>query len=284
VSDGERIRPRFELEDRPMSRLEPEALPAVLEPTVRGGSGRLATAGVALLVVGLTALQAGNFVADQFARSAPLGWVTLGVAAGGFGLVGAGVWRELRGLFAVRSVDQLRAAFADPARVRDAARHWLRELPEGPALLPAIEATNDPDAILALLRAGPAATLRAQAEALGRGAALQVFAAGAAIPSPAFDALLVAWRGARLVRQIAELHGLRPGLLGTLSLLRRTALSAATVLATDVAADAMARALLSNPLFGRLAGDVAGAGVAARRMVVLARVTEAACSPLERIR
>ena len=280
---SDRVRPRFELEAQPVSRLEPEPLPAVLDPRVGVGAGRLATAGVALLVVGLPALQAGNFVADQFARAPALGWATLGVAVGGFGLLGAGVWRELRGLFAVRSVDRLRAGFADPARVRDAARLWLRELPEGPALLPAIEATNDPDAILALVRAGPAATLRAQAEALGRGAALQVFAAGAAIPSPAFEALLVAWRGARLVRQIAELHGLRPGLLGTLSLLRRTALSAATVLASDVAADAMARALLSNPLFGRLAGDVAGAGVAARRMVVLARVTDAACSPLERV-
>ena len=50
-----------------------------------------------------------------------------------------------------------------------------------------------------------------------------------------------------------------------------TAASAATVVAADVAANTLANAVLSNPIFERLAGDVAGAGVAARRMVVLAR-------------
>ena len=87
---------------------------------------------------------------------------------------------------------------------------------------------------------------------------MQVFAATAAMPSPALDALLVGWRGVALVRQIAELHGLRPGLLGTLALLRRTAMSAAGVAATDIAVDAATRAVLSNPLLQHLAGDVAG--------------------------
>jgi uncharacterized membrane protein YcjF (UPF0283 family) len=109
---------------------------------------------------------------------------------------------------------------------------------------------------------------------------VQVFAATAAMPSPALDALLVVWRGTRLVRQVAELHGLRPGLIGTLGLLRRTAMAAAGVAATDMALDAAARAALSNPLLQHLAGDVAGAGVAARRMVVLTRAASAACSPL----
>jgi hypothetical protein len=40
------------------------------------------------------------------------------------------------------------------------------------------------------------------------------------------------------------------------------------------------RTLLSNPIMERLASDVAGAGVAARRMIVLARATAAACSPV----
>nr|WP_283949669.1 DUF697 domain-containing protein [Limobrevibacterium gyesilva] len=122
--------------------------------------------------------------------------------------------------------------------------------------------------------------MRARSEALGREAAVQVFAATAAIPSPSLDGLLVGWRGARLVRQVAVLHGMRPGLLGTLGLLRRTVFSAAAVAAADLAADTAARALLSNPLLQHLAGDVAGAGVAARRMIVLGRVAAAACSPV----
>ncbi len=275
-----RIRPRFELEEQAIARLEPETLPVPLPPARGPGTLGLAASGVAVLVLGLAALDAGNFVAAQFDRSAALGWVTLGVAVAGFGLLGAAAWRELRGLFGLRRVDRLRAELADPAQVKRAALGWLATLPEGAALAEAVAATNEPAAILALLRAGPVANLRGRADALGRAAALQVFTVAAAVPSPALDGLLVGWRGVRLVRQVAELHGMRPGLFGTLALLRRVAFGAAGVVATDFAADAMTRALLSNPLVERLASDVAGAGVAARRMIVLARVAAAACSPL----
>jgi uncharacterized membrane protein YcjF (UPF0283 family) len=200
----------------------------------------------------------------------------------GFGLIGAGIWRELKGLLGLRTVDKLRADLAtgDVASARSPLRQWLAGLPEGQAAAAAVETLNDPDSIRALLRSGPLATLRARSDALGRTAAMQIFAATAAVPHPVFDGLLVAWRGTRLVRQVAELHGLRPGLLGTLSLLRRTALSAAGVVATDLALNTVSSAVLSSPLLQHLAGDVAGAGVAARRMIVLARATAAACSPL----
>jgi putative membrane protein len=276
-----RVRPRFELETQTVARLEPAALPAAATdaPSPRGGVG-LAGAGACVLVLGFSVLDAANFVASQFERGPLLGWLTLGVALSGFGLLAGAAWREFSGLFGLRHVDRLRAALADPARVHAAALEWLATLPEGAALAGAVRAANDPDAILALLRAGPVASLRARADQLGRAAALQVFSVAAAVPSPALDGLLVGWRGVRLVRQIADLHGLRPGLFGTFSLLRRVALSAASVVATDVAADVAMRTLLSNPILERLASDVAGAGVAARRMIVLARATAAACSPL----
>jgi putative membrane protein len=275
------VRPRFELEEQKIARLEPEALPVVPPgtPGPRGGAG-LAAAGAATLVLGFSVLDAGNFVAAQFGRGPVLGWLTLGVALGGFGLLGLSAWRELSGLFGLRRVDRLRAALADPARTQAAALEWLATLPDGAALAGAARATDDAAAILALLRAGPVASLRARADQLGRAAALQVFTVAAAVPSPALDGLLVGWRGVRLVRQVAELHGLRPGLLGTFSLLRRVAFAAAGVVATDLAADVATRTLLSNPLLERLASDVAGAGVAARRMLVLARATAAACSPV----
>ena len=274
-----RIRPRFELEE-PMARLEPAALPVPAAAGAPPGTLGLATGGVALLVLGFAALDAGNFVASQFARGAVLGWATLAVALGGFGLLGLAAWREVSGLVGLRRVDRLHAALADPVRARAAALAWLATLPDGAAVAEPVRVTNDPDAILALLRAGPVASLRARADQLGRAAALQVFTAAAAVPSPGLDGLLVGWRGVRLVRQIAELHGLRPGLFGTLALLRRVAFAAAGVVATDLAADVVTRTLLSNPILERLASDVAGAGVAARRMIVLARATAAACSPL----
>jgi uncharacterized membrane protein YcjF (UPF0283 family) len=274
--------PRIELEEAAAPRLD-SALPMLLSPpAAERGTLRLVLEGAGVLVLGFAALGSANFVLAQFERSATLGWLTLAVAVAGFGLIGAGIWRELRGLFALRKVDRLRQAVAagDMAALKAAIRPWLAAQPDGAALIAALAPVEDPQAALALLRAGPLADLRARADALGRSAAVQVFAATAALPSPAFDGLLVAWRGARLVRQVAELHGMRPGTLATLALLRRTMLSAAGVVAVDLATDTAARAFLSNPMLRHVAGDVAGAGVAARRMLVLARAAAVACSPV----
>jgi uncharacterized membrane protein YcjF (UPF0283 family) len=244
-----KLKPRLEFEDRLAPRLEPEQLPAIIRSAPKSGTLSVAAGGAALLVAGFAVLGSVNFVVDEFARGPILGGLTLAVALAGFGMLATAIVRELRGLFALRTVDRLRAALAQPNQARRAALEWL-------------------------------ATLRARGDALGRTAAVQTFAATAAVPSPALDGLLVAWRGTRLVREIAALYGMRPGTLATVALLRRTALSAATVMATDMATDAAARALLSNPLLAHLAGDVAGAGVAARRMIVLARAASLACAPL----
>jgi uncharacterized membrane protein YcjF (UPF0283 family) len=272
--------PRLEREAQPAPRLEaaPVAMPILAKPPA--SSLGLVTGGVAVLILGLAALQTGNFVVAQFDRASWLGWLTLVMSAFGFGLIGTAIWRELRGLLSLRHVDQLRTALADPTRAQSAARDWLGGLPNPSPTAPAVAAATDPAAIAALLRAGPLADLRAQADALGRNAALQVFAVAAAVPSPAFDGVLVGWRGLRLIREVAAVYGLRPGTLGTLALLRRTVLSAAGVMGADLAADTLARAMISNPLLQHLAGDVAGAGLAARRMILLSRAAAAACAPL----
>jgi len=197
-------------------------------------------------------------------------------------MMGAGVWRDVRGVLALRHVDGLRTDLAsgEARRIVSAAMEWAATVPGGPDLLPALRAVNDPDAVVSLLRAGPGQALRAETDRLGRTAAVQMVAGIAAMPSPALDVVLVAWRGVRLVRQVAQLYGVRPGTLGTLSLLRRTANAAVTVGAAEFAGNAAAHAILSNPLLAHLAGEVAGAGIAARRMVVLARAAAAACDPL----
>ena len=277
--------PRVIIEDRAAPRLEPE-MPSFVEPLAdpapKASGAVLALAGVAVLAIGLAALQTGNFVAEQFDRATALGVITLVVAVVGFGLLFASIARELRGLFGLARVDRLRSAFGsgDAKRIHAAARTWVATLPEAEILRPAIDAANDPDAIIALLRAGPVADLRTRSDALGRTAAVQMAAGIAATPAPALAVLLVAWRGVRLVRQVAALHGMRPGLLGTLGLLRRSVLAAGMVAGSEVAINAAAHALLSNPLLTHALGEMAGAGVAARRMILLARSTAAACSPL----
>ncbi len=276
------IAPRFELEDAPAPRLEAEAVPVLLDPRPPRSAAGLALTGAALLAAGFAALGAGNFVADQFARAAWLGWTTLGVAGVGVGVGGAGIWREVRALWSMRRVDRLRADFlsGEPGRVADAALEWAAMAPGGAGMVPALRQMNDPDAMLALLRAGPGATLRAAAEAQGRAAAVQVVAGIAAMPAAALDVVLVTWRGLRLVRQVAALYGVRPGTLGALSLLRRTLGAATMVGAAEMAANTAAHAVLSHPLLAHAAGELAGAGVAARRMVVLARAAAAACDPV----
>ncbi len=281
--------PRIEVVDAAALRLEP-GLPAVLPPELGLGdpqdagahTGKLLLAGSLVLLLGVVALGLAGFAADQFARAAWLGWATVGVGVAGFGLLGAGLWRELRALFALRSVDARRTALAsgDAHQVMAAARAWAAHVPGGDELLPALKAVNDPDAALALLRAGPSAALRARAGQLGARAAVQVAAGVAAVPSPSLDAVLVGWRGVRLVRQVAALYGVRPGLLGTLALLRRTALAATLVAGTEAAANAAMQAVLGAPILAHVLGDAAAAGVAARRMVVLARATAAACDPV----
>lgn len=274
--------PRIELEDVPATRLQAEPPTEALADPAPPRRAPLVLAGALTLAAGVGGLSLLNFVLDQFARAAWLGWTTLGVSAAGMGLLGAGVWREVRALRALRHVDGLRTDLAshEPQRIMSAAMDWAAAVPGGPALLPALRAVNDPDAALALLRAGPGQALRAEADRLGRGAAVQMVAGIAAMPSPALDVALVAWRGVRLVRQVAQLYGVRPGLLGTLALLRRTANAATMVGAAEFAGNAAAHAVLSHPLLAHLAGEMAGAGIAARRMVVLARAAAAACDPL----
>ena len=287
-----RIAPRIEAETATSARLDPPLLdPADIaglagaasspEPSP-WGMPALVLSGVAILAIGLAALQTGNFVAAEFQRSRLLGWLTLLVAVLGFAMILLGIGRELRGLLRLRSVDVIRRDLAGGdavARAR-AARHWLGEIEGGAALLAPLAALNDPDAIVPLLRAGLEAGLRARADALGRRAALQVVAGMAAAPAPALVVLLVSWRGLRLVRQVASLYGMRPGVFGTLSLVRRTALSAGATAVTEVAVNTAAHAALSTPLLAHLAGEMAGGAVAARRMLVLARATAVACTPL----
>ena len=102
----------------------------------------------------------------------------------------------------------------------------------------------------------------------------------AAAPAPALVVLLVSWRGLRLIRQTAALYGLRPGLFGTLGLLRRTAVAAGATAVTEAAVNTATHAVLSTPILTHLAGEMAGGAVAARRMVVLGRAACVACSPV----
>jgi putative membrane protein len=262
-----------------------EAAPPLLPATalVRRRSSP-ALAGAVLLGASLLVLWGAWLVSTLFDHWNVLGWIGFAGLVVAVALIGLGISRELRGLWALRRVDHLRAELVsgELKRVRHAAQRWVQALPEHTGILPALAGMDTSDAILALLRSGPGRDLQEATDVLGRNAALQSVAIVAATPSPALDMLTVGWCGVRLIRQIAALHGMRPGVLGTLALLQKTALAATSVAVTEIAVNAVTHAMVSHPILRHLAGDVAGAGVAARRMIVLARAAAAACSPLRR--
>jgi putative membrane protein len=276
--------------------LEEEAGPARLDqdweasstPAAIPSSGlstlSLLAIGISTLILGFSAIAAGNYVADQFIRAAWLGWLSLVVAGAGYGLVLWAVTREFHALFTLREVDGARAAFArgDLSSARAHSLAWAAGIPLAAPHIPALRDAPDLPALRALLESGPLRALDAEARALGRVAAIQGFAATAISPSPAWDAAVVGWRGLRLVRQVAALHGMRPGIAATASLLRRAAFDAAAVAATEIATDTAVRAVVTNPLLGHVVGEAATGAVAARRLTTLARATAGACRIIPR--
>jgi putative membrane protein len=258
---------------------ESVAAAAPPRPQRRWSALTIAASGLAVLLLGLSALDAANFVADQFARATWLGVVTLAVVLAGYGLIAWAMLRELRGLWSLNAVDRARVAFArgDYVTARAETLAWAARTPAAAPMVPALRGANDLDSLAGLLEAGPLAELDRAATAAGRAAATQAFAATAVVPSPALDAVFFAWRGFRLVREVAAIHGLRPGVAGTISLLRRAVFEAGTVAAADVAIDFVTRMVTTNPLIEKVAGEAGKGAVAARRMLMLSRATARAC-------
>lgn len=273
-----------EEEERPAARLDFGWEQAVA-PVVKAAEPRrwsalsLAAGGVAVLVLGLSLLDVANFVTDQFARATWLGALTLVVAVAGYGLIAWAFLRELRGLWSLSVVERARTAFAreDFPAARAAALEWAARTPAATAAVPALRGANSLESLAAQLETGPLAELDRAAATAGRNASIQAFAGTAVVPSAGLDAMFFAWRGLRLLREIAGIYGLRPGLVGTLALLRRTVLDAGTVAAADVAVDFVTRMATTNTLVEKVTGEAGKGAVAARRMMLLGRAATRAC-------
>ena len=235
-----------------------------------------------ILLVGLSVLQLANFVVDQFARAAWLGFVTIAILSPAIAVLAWSFIREWRGYAVLGQIDAVRSGLADQdiSVVRERAESWLSSIGASEETRRVVNKASDSMTLRELLRAGPLTETHERAKAAGSTAALQILGATAASPWPGFDGVLVVWRSLRLIREIAQLYGHRPGVVGTLALFRRVALDAGAVAATEVAVSSATEALLNSPLAGGLAGQAAGGAVAARRMIRLAHATATTCSPL----
>lgn len=245
--------------------------------------------GLAVLLLGWLVLAAAAFVQDQFDRSALNGAVTLAVFGAGLAAMLRGAWLELSSLRRLRCVDALRAALTQKdgpvAPTRRLALDWLDRLPhlsEAATARPAVAAAPDLPALRAALRLHLDVSLQHAARRAGDRAAAEGAAAVAISPSPAMDGILAALRGLALVRQVAALHGMRPGGTVTLALLRRVAWTAAGTSGIDLLGQGLAHGVLAHlPGVRQVAAAIPGAGLTALRLRHLARVTARACSPLD---
>ncbi|MGE0222735.1 MAG: DUF697 domain-containing protein [Acetobacteraceae bacterium] len=266
--------------------------PVAPADTVPRSSGMLTwiAIGLALLVLGGATLAIIGFVMDQMARSQALGTVSIAVMGAGVAALLGGVLIELRSYRRLTVVDRMRARLRDPAcpaaEARRTCQDWLStvdtRLPDAPAVGAALEACRTTDEVRALMRHGPLEVLREKARGLGKRAGMQAGFLVAITPSPALDGLVAGLRSLSLIREVASLYGLRPGLSVTIGLLRRCAWTAASVYGVNVAASVAATNLLAEaPVLRHVAASVPGAGLTATRLYWLSQAVAEACSPVE---
>jgi putative membrane protein len=290
----QRLRPRI-LETEETGRLD-LSLPPAPEPSFalprRGGFASplgVALSGVGILALGVAAIDLVEFVAGAFARGTGFGVVATAAVAAGAG--GALYWvlSELRGLMRLRSAERLRRLI--PSAL---AGELKRELDQAAAIL-----ARDP------LLAGPVAGYRAVLEPHHSGgdalelfsrfvlapadrlaqrairrASAQAFAINAVSPTVLTDTLFFAARAMRLIREIAEIYGQRPGLAGTVHLLRRLVGGAGLVGAVDVVGGVLVQQL-GGAVLERISANAAESAYAAQKMARLGLVATALCRPVD---
>jgi putative membrane protein len=280
-------------DDMPTGRIDHGWEPRLLRPPATVPNPLTWVAGgLGLLILGWLVLSAAGFVQDQFARSEAMGWVTLVVFSAALLAILWGLWSEARALRRLQQVEVLRSLLcrddAPIAPARTLALEWLNGLgariPIAPGAHAAVNAAADIPQLRATLHRHLAEPLRQATRQAGNRAALESGVVVAISPSLALDGVLAGLRGVSLLREVAAIHGMRPGAAVTLGLLRRVAWTAAGTSGMDLLAQTLADGALSHlPGLKQLAAAaLPGAGLTAFRLRRLAEVAAMACSPVYR--
>jgi putative membrane protein len=290
----ERLRPRI-LETEETGRLELNLQPAPETNVSSRRTGRsrsplaVAATGLGILVLGLLGIDFFQFIDGAFAHGTWLGVVATAAVAAGCG--GGAYWlaAELRGLWRLRSAERLRSLIPSALSSElkseiDAAAAILAHDPLLGEAVGRYRAVLEPhhtgrDALELFSRfvLAPADKL---AQAAVRRAAAQAFAINAISPTALLDTLLFAARAMRLIREIAEIYGQRPGLAGTLHLLRRLAGGAGLVGAVDLVGGVLVQQL-GGAVVERLSASAAESAYAAQKIARLGVIAMALCRPID---
>jgi putative membrane protein len=289
-----RLRPRIlETDDTGRLELNLQPAPETNLPSVRTGRSRspfaVAAAGLGILALGIVGIDLVEFIDGAFAHGAGFGVFALTAVIAGSG--GAAYWlaAELRGLLRLRSAERLRrlipsAVSSELKSEIDAAAAILARDPllgeaagRYRAILEPHHTGRDALELFSRFVLAPADQL---AEGAIRRATAQAFAINAISPTALLDTLLFAARAMRLIREIAEIYGQRPGLAGTVHLLRRLAGGAGLVGAVDLVGGVLAQQL-GGAVMERLSASAAESAYAAQKMARLGIIAMALCRPVD---
>jgi putative membrane protein len=290
----ERLGPRIiETEETGRLDLRVPLLPQANLPSLPATRPRLpvaaAATGIGILVTAVLGIDLAEFIDGAFAHGATLGVVA--AAAVGAGCGGAGYWlaTELRGLLRLHSVERLRRLIPSAVsselkrEISTAAAIVARDPLLGEAVgrylsvLEPYHTGRDALELFSRLVLAPADQL---AEAAVRRAAAQAFAINAVSPTGLLDTLLFAARAMRLIREIAEIYGQRPGMAGTAHLLRRLVGGAGLVGTVDLVGGILVQQL-GGAVIERLSAGAAESAYAAQKMARLGILAMVQCRPVD---
>jgi putative membrane protein len=269
-----------------------EPLPALEPARRRNPAWRWLKRSALALFLGVVVLDLSLFLNGLFERSLVLG-VTFSflVGATAAALI-SWIAIEIRQIHKLRTVESIRAHAAE-AMAREGHGGALSFIAEARRMLadrPAVarrfdrledmvlETMSDRDA-LDLFRREILLPLDAEAYAAVRRAAQWTAIGVSASPIAGLDALIALWRSLRMIRQIAEAYGLRPGPIATLSLARRILTGAAGISVVDVMGDLWAQHL-GHRVAGLISAKLAEGVYAAIRVARLGLLAMGACRPV----
>jgi putative membrane protein len=290
----ERLGPRIiETEETGRLELSVPLLPQSNLPSPPAARSRLpvaaAATGIGILAVAVLGIELVQFIDGAFARGTALGIVAAAAVGAGCGGVGYWLATELRGLLRLHSVERLRRLIPSAVsselkrEVGTAAAIIARDPLLGEAVgryravLEPHHTGRDALELFSRFVLAPADQL---AEAAIRRAATQAFAINAVSPTVLLDTLLFAARAMRLIREIAEIYGQRPGVAGMAHLLRRLVGGAGLVGAVDLVGGILVQQL-GGAVIERLSASAAESAYAAQKMARLGILAMAQCRPID---
>ncbi|MGH6770216.1 MAG: DUF697 domain-containing protein [Xanthobacteraceae bacterium] len=266
------------------------ALPSVVPAPRRSRAVSFGLAGLGVFFAGWLIVDSYWWVAAAFERSTLLGTLAGTAVIAGIGGAGAIIAREVRSLWRLRSVENVRARLAaDIVQPRDARRIMgdiLAVVPHDRETRFAVESFqrqvqshHSVAQQTAILSRTVLQVSDKRAESHVRTAVLRAFGITAISPTALSDAAFFLAVGVRMVRSVAAAYGHRPTASATIHLLRRLVVEAGKLGAVDIASTTLAQQL-GGAVAERLATTAADSFYAAYRMARLGIIVMDLCRPV----